>query len=108
MGLFKAHQVAEFSLKALLRGAGIESFGHDLIVLWRKATEICKPLMDLHECITYLNKMYIPLRYPDAWSGETPPYESYTRRDADESCKCAEQIVKRVEECINEVCKETY
>ncbi len=30
---FKAHQVAEFALESLLHSAGIESFGHDLIVL---------------------------------------------------------------------------
>ena len=94
-------------MKAALRGSGIESFGHDLISPWRKAVNICRLLVDVDECIAYLNKMYIPPRHPDAWAGETPPYESYTRRDADESYKCAKYIIERVDECIDEPCKDT-
>ena len=37
---FKSHQAAEYSLKALLRGFGAESFGHDLITLWREAKDL--------------------------------------------------------------------
>ncbi len=105
---FKSHQVAELALKALLRGAGVESFGHDLISLWKKAVNVCRLLKDLSDCITYLNKMYIPPRYPDAWAGETPPYESYTQRDANESYKCAELVIDKVEVCIHELCKDSY
>ena len=77
---FKSHQVAEYSLKAVLRGVGVESFGHDLMELWRKANSICGSLKELRECIALLNKMYIPPRYPDAWAGEAVPFESYTER----------------------------
>jgi len=84
---FKSHQAAEFALKSILRGSGLESFGHDLIGLWRSAREICTLLDSLHECIATLNKMYIPPRYPDAWAGGAVPYESYTKRDAEEAMK---------------------
>jgi len=104
---FKSHQAAGLALKALLRGSGVESFGHDLISLWRRASEVCELLTDLSDCITYLNKMYIPPRYPDAWAGETPPYESYTRRDAEESRRCAGLIVNSVEVCVRELCEDT-
>ena len=104
---FKGHQAAEYALKALLRGAGAESFGHDLLSLWGRAREICVALADLFECIAFLNKMYIPPRYPDAWAGESAPYESYTRRDAEESHRCARVIIGAVEECIREACTDS-
>lgn len=70
---FKAHQVAEYALKALLRGAGLESFGYDLLSLWSKARRICTELEGLKDCITLLNKLYIPTRYPDAWASPSAP-----------------------------------
>jgi len=101
---FKAHQAAEFALKGLLRGAGVESFGHDLLKLWRRSRELCKVLEAVYECVVLLNKMYIPPRYPDAWSGDAVPFESYTRRDADEAIGCAERIVSEVEDCVKPLC----
>lgn len=35
---FKAHQAAGLALKALLGAVGAESFGHDLVDLWRRAS----------------------------------------------------------------------
>ena len=104
---FKAHQVAEYALKGLLRGVGLESFGHDLLKLWKDGKGVCKALENLHECIALLNKMYIPPRYPDAWAGESVPFESYTKRDAEESIRCAEQVLRAVKVCVDEVCKDT-
>ena len=103
---FKGHQAADYALKAVLRGAGVESFGHDLVALWVKAKRICPPLEGLRECIALLNKMYIPPRYPDAWAGESAPYESYTRRDAVESRECATLVLNAVKSCLEEVCGE--
>ncbi len=104
---FKAHQVAEYSLKGILRGVGVESFGHDLVGLWNKSVELCSSLKDLHECVTWLNKMYVPPRYPDAWAGGALPFENYTSRDARESVECARRILDSVEACLSEVCKDT-
>ena len=102
---FKSHQVAEYAIKALLRGAGLESFGHDLMGLWRKASRLCEGLAEMGECIAVLNKMYIPPRYPDAWAGGAVPFESYTRRDSEESISCAARILEAVEDCLGEACE---
>jgi len=104
---FKSHQASEYALKSVLRGAGIASFGHDLVGLWRGAVDLCKGLGELFECITLLNKMYIPPRYPDAWAGGALPYENYTRRDAEESISCAERILSCIEKCLGELCGDT-
>ncbi len=104
---FKAHQAAEYALKALLRAAGLESFGHDLLDLWRKAVKLCPGLETVYECITLLNKMYIPPRYPDAWAGPTAPYENYTERDSRESLECAKQVVEAAMACVVESCENT-
>ena len=103
---FKAHQAAEYALKALLRASGLESFGHDLIALWRRALALCGGLEGLRGCVALLNKMYIPPRYPDAWPGEAVPYESYTERDALESIECARAILGEVEGCLGSACPE--
>ena len=103
---FKSHQVAEYSLKAILRGVGVESFGHDLMELWRKASNICGNLKELRECIALLNKMYIPPRYPDAWAGEAVPFESYTERDSRESIECASKVLYTVKGCVVEWCED--
>ncbi len=102
---FKAHQVAEYALKAVLRGAGLESFGHDLLSLWGRAREVCGELGGLRECITLLNKMYIPTRYPDAWASPSAPYENYTRRDAESALECASRVYRAVLGCIRGVCE---
>lgn len=65
---FKAHQAAEFALKAILRAAGLKSFGHDLLNLWREALRLCGELVEDRECIVELNRLYIPPRHPDAWA----------------------------------------
>jgi len=102
---FKAHQAGEYALKAVLRGVGLESFGHDLVELWRRASQVCPGLRGLGECIALLNKMYIPPRYPDAWPGEAAPYESYTERDSRESIGCAGAVLEAVEACVVSACE---
>jgi len=104
---FKSHQVAEYALKGVLRGAGVASFGHDLVDLWRSARNLCRELNEMFECIALLNKMYIPPRYPDAWAGGTVPYESYTMRDAEDSISCAERVLSCIEKCLGVLCGDT-
>ncbi|WP_148706413.1 HEPN domain-containing protein [Aeropyrum camini] len=102
---FKANQAAEYSLKAVLRAGGVESFGHDLMGLWRRAKSLCPGLEDLRDCIALLNKMYVPTRYPDAWPGGATPFENYTRRDAEEALECSVRVYRAVEECLGEECE---
>ena len=97
---FKSHQAAEYALKAILRGLGVESFGHDLLELWGRARRLCEALEALMDCITLLNRMYIPPRYPDAWAGDAVPFENYTERDSRESLGCAERVVDAARSCV--------
>ena len=39
----------------------------------------------------FLDRLYIPTRYPDAWSEGSPHY--YTRGDAEKALACAEMIL---------------
>jgi len=65
---FKAQQAAESALKATLRSVGHYAFGHNLLALFRDVKEICKiDDEELEECIAYLDKLYLPPRYPDAF-----------------------------------------
>jgi HEPN domain-containing protein len=44
------------------------------------------------ECLLYLDKQYIPTRYPDAFA-EGAPMDYYTDRDAEACIKCAEAVL---------------
>ncbi|OYT47249.1 MAG: DNA-binding protein [Desulfurococcales archaeon ex4484_42] len=97
---FKAHQAAEYALKALLRAVGKPAFGHDLKRLSKEVNEVCGELNDeLFECLLYLNKMYIPPRYPNAFS-EGAPHEYFTRNEALRSKECVKKVISWVEECV--------
>jgi len=52
---------------------------------------------ELLECAKLLDKLYIPTRYPDAWSEGTPGFY-YTRRDSEEAIRCAQAVIAWVEE----------
>ncbi len=104
---FKAHQVAEYALKAILRGVGLESFSPNLLTLWSRARGVCTELEGLGECVTLLNKMYIPTRYPDAWASPSAPYENYTGRDARSAIDCASRIYQVVSRCVRGACEDT-
>ena len=97
---FKAHQAAEFALKALLLLYGSPLFTHDLSRLLSKARELCglEPPREVVECVFLLDKMYIPPRSPDAFP-EGAPWEHYTEREALSAKECAARVLGWVEEC---------
>ena len=80
---FKAHQVAEKVLKALLWGCGKPRVGHSLPRLLKGIEEELgvTPSDDIREACVRLNKFYTPTRYPDAWS-EGIPEEYYSEKEA--------------------------
>lgn len=90
---FKAQQVAEYMAKALLRGMGIESYGHSVSQLLKNA-EFNEKVLNLAKKI---DKYYIPTRYTDAWS-EGLPEDYYTLEDAEDAIMCAESVMIEVEE----------
>ena len=96
---FKAQQAAEYALKAILRCIGRPAFGHDLRSLCLEAREVCGDVpRDVWRCILLLDKMYIPTRYPDAFSSGAP-FEHYDREEAEEAKSCAEKVIAWVEDC---------
>ncbi|MEM1990525.1 MAG: HEPN domain-containing protein [Candidatus Bathyarchaeia archaeon] len=93
---FKSHQAAELALKALLRGLGMPSYGHSLSRLLEGAGRIFGCEDNVVQAAKTLDKYYVPTRYPNAWV-EGSPDEYYTRRDAEEAIKFAENIISWVE-----------
>ena len=96
---FKAQQAAKLALKALLRAVGRPAFGHNLVQLYRDAQELCGRSSDeLTLCVGYLDKLYVPPRYPDAFP-EGSPFERFTRQEAEMALRCAEAVVNWVSGC---------
>ena len=96
---FKAHQAAEFALKAILYLVGSPAFGNDLTRLLKEAVKICgEPYRGVRVCVSMLDKMYIPPRYPDALP-EGAPWEHYTLEEAENAKECASKVIEWVKGC---------
>ncbi len=96
---FKAHQVVEKALKAVLWGVGKPKIGHSLIHLLNYLAESVgmePPEEVVHAC-TVLSKFYTPTRYPDVWS-EGIPEEYYSRNEAEEAIKLSMRVIDWVRE----------
>lgn len=94
---FKAQQAGELAVKALLHGIGAPRAGHSITLLLERLRETgLEPPGNIVECAQLLDKMYIPTRYPDAWS-EGPPHIYYNRGDAGEAISCAARIIQWVD-----------
>lgn len=90
---FKSQQAAEFAVKAYFYGIGQPKTGHTISSL----LNLLNAPQDLIDKAKYLDKLYVPTRYPDVWEEETPAYY-YTKKEAEEAIKYAEEIIKYVEE----------
>ncbi|BCS93187.1 MAG: hypothetical protein MjAS7_1795 [Metallosphaera javensis (ex Sakai et al. 2022)] len=64
-----------------------------------KLSEIISPPENVRECMLFLDKQYIPSRYPDSYE-EGSPYEYYTKRDGEECLNCAKMILSWVRELL--------
>ncbi|BES81629.1 HEPN domain-containing protein [Pyrodictium abyssi] len=94
---FKAQQAAELAVKGLFYGIGRPVFGHSVAKLLERLQEELGAELPpgILECGKLLDKLYIPTRYPDAWS-EGPPHYYYTQRDADRAIECARSVIEWV------------
>ncbi|MEM3109533.1 MAG: HEPN domain-containing protein [Candidatus Bathyarchaeia archaeon] len=92
---FKAHQAAEFAVKALLHGLGLPAHGHGVSKLLMELPEGLEAHGMLREAKA-LDKYYVPTRYPDAWAEGTPE-DYYTGEDAEEAVGYAKKIIDKVE-----------
>jgi len=92
---FKAHQSAEFAVKALLHGLGLPAYGHSiskLLIKMQKNLEVQQVLQEAK----ILDKYYIPTRYPNAWV-EGSPEDYYTKNEGEEAIKHAKKLIEWVE-----------
>lgn len=71
--------------------------GHFLLYLLRELE--VDALSGVKECALFLDKQYIPTRYPSAYD-EGAPLDYYTARDAEECIKCAETILNWVKSLV--------
>ncbi len=89
---FKAQQAGEMALKSVLKAVGRDSFGHGLLRLYRDCTGIIGGDPDITGSVSYLDKLYITPRYPDAFT-EGSPWEHFTKGDATLAKDAAEKIL---------------
>jgi HEPN domain-containing protein len=92
---FKAHQAAEYAVKALLHGLGLTPKGHSISLLLHNIPRELNPDEILDHAKT-LDKYYIPTRYPNAWS-EGIPTDYYTLNDSKQAVSYASMIIDWVE-----------
>jgi HEPN domain-containing protein len=95
---FGAEQAAQFALKGLLHGLGVDVHGHDLRRLAATLEEAgVEGIGTVEDELRNLSRLYIPTRYPDAHiSGEPETY--YGERDATGAIEDAEAILRFVDE----------
>lgn len=97
---FHSQQAVEKSLKALyLSCFATTPKTHDLEVIFTKLREKVAGLSGFEEKIRYLNKFYVPTRYPDALPGSLPEGLPDVK-DAQEALSLAKEILEFVEEKI--------
>ena len=75
---FKAHQAAEYVVKGVLHGLGMDAHGHSISALLAKLPREFS-VMDIMDGAKLLDKYYIPTRYPNAWSERSPGRLLYLR-----------------------------
>lgn len=93
---FAAQQGAEKVVKALHMKLGTIAWGHSVFELLDGIPEELKPQESLIEIAKFLDKFYIPTRYPNAHPSG-PSYKFYTSKEAKEAIKSAKEILKYCE-----------
>jgi HEPN domain-containing protein len=90
---FKSQQAAEFGLKAILYGLRVNTFGHSIKELSKKIENSESNFQIELDCSVFLDKMYIPTRYADAFP-DGAPYDFYTIGDAQKAQECAKKNIR--------------
>ena len=90
---FISQQAAEKALKAVLQKMGAEAWGHVTIKLLEALEEQSGKKSGLRALALFLDKFYIPARYPNGW-GEGTPADFITEEDAEDAIDYSEKIVR--------------
>lgn len=89
---FYSQQAAEKLLKGLLLAHNEASWGHSVLSLLRRLTEVINiDIRDVEQCAKELDRHYIPSRYPDAYPSGRPE-DYYTEKIAKEAISCVMKI----------------
>jgi len=93
---FLAQQSAEKALKAflLLKGAD-EIWGHSVGDLCKDAQNFDSDFREIERESKYLDKYYIPTRYPNALPGGIPS-ETFDENDAERAISLADKVINFV------------
>jgi HEPN domain-containing protein len=90
---FISQQSAEKALKAVLQKLGGEAWGHVTSKLLTAIEEQSEMDSGLKNAALFLDKFYIPARYPNGW-GEGTPADFITKEDADNAIDNSEKILR--------------
>ncbi len=90
---FAAQQAAEKAVKALFMKINKEAWGHTVSILLSNLPENLKPEQKLIDKTKILDKHYIPARYPNGFEMGAP-VDFYTKEEAENSIKIAEEIIE--------------
>lgn len=92
---FLSEQAAQFALKALLHGVGLDAWGHDLFQLVERAREALPEWSVDLDATARLARLYIPTRYPDA--SASAPGSAYRGSDAAQAAADADSLCAAVD-----------
>lgn len=94
---YSAEQTAQKALKGYLyfRGSTMV-WKHSVKELAEEGAKLEPRLAELIEAGKILDQYYIPTRYPDALAPSAVPFESYTKKQAEEAMELAERVVSLV------------
>jgi HEPN domain-containing protein len=90
---FIAQQAAEKSVKAVYHKKGGNAWGHSLVDLLTGLAGRIPVTESLFRDAKYLDKQYVPSRYPDGF-GRGSPCEYFDRKDADDAIGSAGRILR--------------
>jgi len=100
LACFLAQQAAEKALKAFLYAQGAEHvWGHSVIELCADAAQFDSGFQALKKAAAWLDKYYIPTRYPNGLPGGIPS-EVFQEEDGAMALEKASKIIAYIEERI--------
>lgn len=96
---FSAQQGAEKAVKSVFLYLHGEGWGHSVYALLSALSDKVKIAQRLLEAAKMLDKHYIPTRYPNGFERGIPA-DYYTKKDAEEAIKNAQEIIKFCQGCV--------
>lgn len=97
---FISQQSAEKAVKALFYNLNLEPWGHSISRLFEEIKKDVNILDEIIEKAKFLDKFYIPTRYPNGFS-EGYPGLYYTEEEAKKAIEACEKIISFVKELLS-------